>query len=252
MESWGSQGIILKRKDVGEADRLLTIFTKRRGKIRVIAKGVRRIKSRRAANVELLNYSKLYFQSKKDLHLLQEAETIKSFPTLKSDLKKIGLAYRLAETVERLFDDQEEPKEAFELLETVLEILDQSQNLNQCKLASFAFGLKILERAGYRPQVYVCSKCGLPLSPQIQLFAPDLGGLVDRGCASSSLLARPISPEGIKALRFLLDSSWQEIGKLSVGEAFIREIEQVTTFYLEYLLESKLHSFGFLTKVESL
>jgi DNA repair protein RecO (recombination protein O) len=252
METWGSEGIILKRVDLGEADRLITVFTKTKGKVKALARGVRRVNSRRGPNIELLNHTKIYFSQNRGYHTLQEASVIQTFEPLKGDLKKIALAYRLAEVMDRLFDDQQESRVAFELLERAFRYLDQSKSGLHSKIFTLAFELKILEQAGYRPQLYVCGKCAAPLAARNHLLAPDFGGLLDQSCARASAFTRPVSLEGIKIFRFLLDQNWDQIEKLSLPASSLTEVEQAATFYLEYILEAKLNSSKFLARVESL
>jgi len=252
METWGSEGIILKRIDLGEADKLVTIFTKSRGKVKAIARGVRRVKSRRAPNIELLNHAKIYFSQNRGFHTLQEALVIEAFQPLKADLKKIALAYRLAEVTDRLFNEHEESKIVFEMLRRAFQSLSFGKEALADKVSVLAFELKVLEQAGFRPQLYMCSKCRSPLSPQTQLLAADFGGLLHRHCATESLLSRPVSMEGIKLMRFLLDQAWEQIEKLSLSSPLLAEVEQAVTFYLEYTLESRLNSSKFLAKVEDL
>ena len=119
MRSYRVEGIILKRKDFGEADRILTVFTKYQGKIKVVAKGVRKINSRRAGHVELLNKSIITIHVGK-LPILTEAETISHYSILKSDLKKAGYAFYICELVDGLIAEYQENKAVYNLLELTL------------------------------------------------------------------------------------------------------------------------------------
>src|SRR3989304_6032467 len=104
MRSDKTEGIIIKRKNFGEADRMLTVLTPRHGKIKIIAKGVRKISSRRSSHVELLNLSILTLHEGKIL-ILTEAETLNHFQDLKDNLKKSGLAFYLCELVDGLLPE---------------------------------------------------------------------------------------------------------------------------------------------------
>lgn len=252
MNTWSSEGIVLKRRNSGEADRNLTIFTRQRGKVRVLAKGIRRIKSRRAAAVELLNYSKFFLSESKGFYSLNEAEVIKSFPALKENLAMISYSYRLSEVVDRFFSEEEEARKAFDLLIEILEALDSCPNPIQAKFLTHAFEVKILDKAGFRPQLSTCSKCSQPLSERTHRLAPDLGGVVDVSCGSGEILSRPISAEAIKVFRFFQDESWERINKLTLPLSLAKEIDQHLSFYLEYLLETGLSSSRFINKVEAL
>lgn len=119
MRSYKTEGIVIKRKDFGEADRILTVFTKNQGKIKVVAKGVRKISSRRASHVELLNQSILTIHDGK-MPILTEAETLRHYPILKNDLKKCGFAFYVCELIDGLLAEYQESRIAFNLMQDVL------------------------------------------------------------------------------------------------------------------------------------
>lgn len=114
--TYKTEGIILKRSNYGEADRLLTIFTKHYGKIRVMAKGVRKLSSRKAGSLELFNHSTLFLVKGKNLDLVTEAQTVNLFKSWRKDLNKIALAYYFCELVDKLTPDNQPHPLVFELL----------------------------------------------------------------------------------------------------------------------------------------
>lgn len=116
------EGIVLKRSNFGEADRILTILTKESGKITVIAPGVRRIKSRRSSHVELLNLSKfsLYGNSKSFMPIVTEAQTLEDFSSIKQNLNKIGYAYYICELINALCPENQENRNVFYYLKSIL------------------------------------------------------------------------------------------------------------------------------------
>lgn len=119
MRSYKTEGIIIKRKNFGEADRILTVFTKNHGKIKIVAKGVRKISSRRSSHVELLNQSILTIHDGK-IPILTEAETIKHYSILKNDLKKCGFAFYICELIDGLLAEHQENCAVFSLTQDVL------------------------------------------------------------------------------------------------------------------------------------
>lgn len=125
MRAYKVEGIVLRRINLGEADRVLTILSRESGKIAVIAPGVRRIKSRRSAHIELLNLSQLtlYRGSKTFLPIVTEAQTLENFTPIKNNLHKIGLALYICELINGLCaDNQENRKVFFHLKFTLLEL----------------------------------------------------------------------------------------------------------------------------------
>ena len=122
MRSYKTEGIIIKRKDFGEADRILTVLTKNQGKIKIVAKGVRKISSRRSSHVELLNLSILTIHDGK-MPILTEAETIKHYSILKNDLEKCGFAFYVCELIDGLLAEYQENRGAFNLMQDALDRL---------------------------------------------------------------------------------------------------------------------------------
>ncbi len=251
MHTFSSEGIILKRIDFGEADKLITIFTKNKGKITCLARGIRRIKSRRAGNVELLNRAKLFFAQSKSLPILTEAESLETYKSLKKDLTKVGYAYHLAELVDQFFHDHQESYKTFELLAEALGLLDKTDT-KKAENVVRAFELKLLSLAGYSPQLFNCVKCRKSLEPNGNLLSPELGGILDESCANESLFAKPISPEAIKLARFVREKPLPEAVKINMPDNLAEELRQLLKFYLEFILEKQLSSADFTEKVKNL
>lgn len=128
MRSFKVEGIIIKRRNFGEADKMLTVFTKTMGKIQVKAVGVRRIPSRRSAHVELLNHCILHLYKGRNYPVLTEAQSIESFSNLKEDLQMIGKAYHICEVIDGLCPENQENTRVFYLLKNIFTALSGRNN----------------------------------------------------------------------------------------------------------------------------
>lgn len=128
MRAYKTEGIVLKRRNLGEADRILTILSREYGKITVIAPGVRRIPSRRSSHVELLNFSQftLYGKSKAFLPIVTQAQALESFSSVKKNLHKIGYAYYICELVNGLCAENQENRRVFFHLKSILSELSET------------------------------------------------------------------------------------------------------------------------------
>lgn len=124
MRSFKTEGIILKRTNFGEADKILTVFTKKHGKIKLIAKGVRRITSRRSPNIELFNLVTLFVHKGKTFDILTEAATQETFQQIRKNLELVGLAYYVCELVDGLCAEHQPHPKVYELLVATLNELD--------------------------------------------------------------------------------------------------------------------------------
>lgn len=145
MHGFRVEGIILKRRNLGEADRILTVFSHQKGKIQVLAKGVRRITSRRSGNVELLNRSLMYLHQAKSFLILTEASVLDTYQKLKEDLKLSTYAFHIIELVDKLTAEGQPNELLYEHLVRVLQKL--SRNPRQIFIR--AFEVKILSNLGF-------------------------------------------------------------------------------------------------------
>lgn len=151
-----TEGIILKRTNYGEADRILTIYTKHYGKIRALAKGVRRIISRRGGNVELFNQAVLFLNKGKNLDLLTEAQVVNSFKSWRRDLKKVVVAYYFCELVDKLTPEEQPNQAVFQLLSRYLEKIgtaslpELTRSFEEALLKELGFGVpeELRKRSG--------------------------------------------------------------------------------------------------------
>lgn len=136
MRQFTTEGIIIKRKNYGEADRLITLYTRKHGKIQVKATGVRKITSRRSPHVELLNYSVIQVHKGRTYPVLTEAEVIEDFSGIKNDLEKVGFAYHLCELIDGLCPDGQIHEAVFDLLKTTLDRLAADKNSYEIDITS--------------------------------------------------------------------------------------------------------------------
>jgi DNA repair protein RecO (recombination protein O) len=163
MRHFRTEGIIIKRKNLGEADRLLTVFTKDYGKMQVKAAGVRKITSRRSAHIELLNHASLSLYKGHISPVLTEVKLIDDYAAIKADFNKIGLAYHLCELIDGLCPDNQEHMKVFYLLKNTLQQLGV---LNDD--IAFALPVKQQEIDDYTLGTYGLGLMDAPPAPRLQ------------------------------------------------------------------------------------
>lgn len=164
--TYSTEVVVLARKNYGEADRLLTVFSKHYGKLRVIAKGIRRPTSRKKSSLELFSHTRLFLAKGRNLDIITDAEVKSSFLGWRKDLTKVGVAYHLAELVTRLSPERQEHREVFDLLLGSFAALG---NLDYWSLYPFiqSFKVKLLEELGYLER-------GKPEPKKLDLYIEDL------------------------------------------------------------------------------
>lgn len=146
MRAFKTEGIVIKRFNYNEADRIVTIFTKNQGKIKVKAAGVRRITSRRSSHIELLNYSIFNLHQGKGFPVLTEVESINNFSGLKGDLKKIAAAFHICELIDGLCAENQESEPIFNLLTQTFNKISKDYNLRE---AVYEFEIELLSLLGF-------------------------------------------------------------------------------------------------------
>lgn len=135
IRSFKTEGIVIKRRNFGELDRILSVFTKTNGKIQVRAPGVRRITSRRSSHIELLNFSilTLYKSPRSLLPILTEAQTLEEFLPIKNNLPKVGFSYYICELINRLCPENQENRRIFFLVRDTMFKLCNYSSSDQAK-----------------------------------------------------------------------------------------------------------------------
>lgn len=212
MPSVTTEGVILKRVNFGEADRVLTVLTDRFGKISVIAKGVRRITSRRAGNVEVLNRVKLHLFKGKS-YTLTEAESIETFRAIKDNLTLSTYAFHILELIDRLVPEEQKNPQVYGLFLEILKLLGNSPR----QIYIRTFEVKLLVLLGF------WSTTALPG------VKPDIKDLLDK----------------------LQYNPWTEIDSLDISEEQTIELARILRYYIERILESSLKSLQVLKKIKN-
>ncbi len=149
MRSFKTEGIVIKRRNYNEADRIITVFSKRNGKISIKASGVRRITSRRSPHIELLNYSIFSLHQGKNMPVLTEVDSLENYSLLKKDLKRVGLAYHICELIDGLCAENQENPHIFDLLKDTLKKLSKEEDLSDL---IYKFEIELLTLLGFHTQ----------------------------------------------------------------------------------------------------
>lgn len=242
-----TEAVIVRRSDFGEADRVLTIFTARYGKRRVIAKGARKTSSRRAGHVELFNRAELQLATGRNLDIVTDAQIVEPYKRLHEELPRLSYAYYVAELLDKLTVDDEENGPIYQLLIETFAALDRTPALD---LVARHFELHLLNLLGYRPYLFQCASCQQPLTEDAERWSPANGGMLCPQCAPREPHALPISLPAFKALRYLQREPVAAVEDLQrLSDPLRREIEGVLRATLRPILERELKSVAFLDAV---
>lgn len=232
--------------DLGEADKILTIYTLDFGKLRAVAKGVRRPSSKLGGHVDDFAYADMMLARGRDLDVVTQSQTIDSFRPLREELSRTSYGYYVAELVDSFNEDRMENRPLFDLLVTTFKLLSTETEIPV--LMRF-FELHLLDLVGYRPELAHCVRCRAEIQPEENYFSPALGGVVCSACGPSEGSAVRISVNALKLLRHLQRLTTFPPGGLRIDSATRRETESLMRTYIEHLLERSMKSTAFLDRL---
>lgn len=242
------EAVVLRHQDWGEADRLLWIFSRELGKTRALAKGVRKIRSRKAGHLEPFTRVNLLLAEGRDLLIITQAEAGDLYLPLRSDLVRIGYASYVIELLDRFTYEEGENAGLYRLLVDTLSRLDRSP---EPAFAVRYYEVRLLDLIGFRPQLFHCVGCGEEIRPEDQFFSAEQGGILCTSCGRGTSGVRPISVHALRLLRHLQRSNYFEARRLSLSPEVDREVEQLMQHYITYLLERSLNTPAFLRSVRN-
>ena len=241
-----TEAIILRRSDFGEADRLLTLYTREVGKIRAIAKGARKPQSRKTGHIELFMRSNLLIATGRNLDIVTQAELVDPHRNLTGDIVRTTYAAYAAELLDSFTPDEERHLGIYQLLVDGLQAFDTSDNL---LLAARYFELRLLSLVGFQPQLFYCVVSGEPIEQEDQYFSGEEGGFIKPEYRNRDPRARRVSAAAVKVLRYLQTRNWQTVENLQLRRELHHELEMTMHFYLQHLLEKGLKSTDFLYRL---
>ena len=238
-----TEAIVLRHSDFGEADRLLTVFTPYLGKLRLLAKGVRKPASRKAGHLETFTRTQLLIARGRNLDIITQAQMLEPYVALRQDLWRMSHAYYAAELLDRFSEEDAENEPLYRLFATALGWICTADNL---PLTLRFFELQVLGLVGYRPQLFHCLHCNAPLEPVINYFSPQEGGMLCPRCGESERSARPLALNALKVLRHIQTHTYAECAALQLQPGTHDEVERALQDYLLYILERRFKSVEFL------
>jgi DNA repair protein RecO (recombination protein O) len=244
------EAVVLRHNDWGEADRILTLFTKEMGKLRAVAKGVRKIRSRKAGHLEPFTHVNLLLAKGRDLPLVTQAETVQAYLPLRSALLLPTYASYIVELLDRFTYEEGENPALFRLAIDTLSRLSRGDSPD---LVVRYYEIRLLDLVGFRPRLFQCSVCESEVQPVDQFFSAEQGGVVCPDCAerpqnSALLHLRPISIQALKYLRHFQRSNYTEASRAVLTPSLNREMENLTQHYITYVLERGLNTPAFLRR----
>lgn len=245
LKNYKTKGIVLKTMNLGEADKIITIYTEKEGKVAAVAKGIRRPKSRFGARLEVFTNLNLIIHRGKSLDIITNANTIDPHLGVISDLNKINYGYAMLELIVKIAPEGQADVKIYRLLAAALDYLSKTDI--DSKVVLVTFNLKLLAITGFLPDLSVCVVCG-DKDKQTVKYSPDDGGMLCGGCRSSGGEIFAVKQRVILLARRLLYTPFVELGKVPMEKKSLTKLAYLLRVQLSYHLNIKLKSEAFLDK----
>ena len=247
--SFRAAAVVLRHADWGEADRLLTLYTREQGMVRALAKGARKVTSRKAGHLQPFTQITVQLAKGRDLLIVTQVETVNAFLPLHDDLTKTSYAAYVVELLLRFsYEDEGANPSLYRLL---VETLSRIEKEADAWLSVRYYEMRFLDAVGFRPQLFECANCGREIKAEDQFFSFTAGGVICPRCGEGLRNLTKISLEALKYLRHFQRSSYKEASRALPSSEVRDETEVLMQGYFTYLLERGLNTPGFIKKVKS-
>ena len=232
--TYRAEGVVLRRRNIGEADSIFTVFTEQEGKFDAVARGIRKAKSRMRGHLEPLTITRFLVAKGRSLDVFTQAETVRALPHIREDFDRWMLATYCAELVDRFTGERADHRDLYWLFRTVIEGLEDGAPLAQARCY---FEFHLLRDAGFDVQVGQCAVCGEALAPEPALFSPSAGGLVCRVCRPEAGAGKLCSLRAIKVLRHCGRTGFGDFCGLAFDAELAAEMESLLGDAVRYHME---------------
>lgn len=246
-----TEAVVLRRSELGEADRILTLYTPQWGKLRAIAKGIRRPASKLRGHLELFTRAKLLLARGRNLDVITGAETADPYHGLRDEapeaLERVGIAYYLAELLDQFTEEGQENRALWDLLTTALRAL--SDGVPPTSVARH-YELRLLGYLGYQPNLDDCAACGEALRPVENFYSFAAGGILCPECRHEDPTAEPLSVNALKLLRLLGREDARTVAKLRFSASLATEVETILRRAIRQIADREITSLAVLRSLQ--
>lgn len=236
--TYKTQGIILKKQDWREYDRLFTFYSRDFGKIRAVARGVKKIKSKLAGHLQEFALIDLFIANGRNIDQVGGALINKNFNEIRSSLYSVNTVLSGFELVDQLVKEHQKDEEIYNLLSEFLEAFNFNINNKNFKSFPQIFNLKFFSQLGYGPELFNCTICKKKISDDINYF-DSKSGLVCSSCRQDKKLPS-ISKDLIKVLRFCLSNKLNDYLKININKSLENELIFLVNQFINNYLDKEL------------
>jgi DNA repair protein RecO (recombination protein O) len=235
--------VVIRQRELGEADRILVLYTRERGKLSAVAKGIRRPRSKSAASLQLFSHAQVQLAAGRTLEVVTQARAADTFYHLRKEMGRYTHACYVAELLDTVTEEGLADPPLFELLVDTLSALDSG---GEPTTLVRAFELKLLGRLGYGPELASCACCGAEIKGRARGFSVTQGGALCARCLAAAGGGTPLTAAAARALRELREMATQELAGKRMNEQTRQEVGRLMKAYLPFHIGRELRSAAFL------
>jgi DNA repair protein RecO (recombination protein O) len=243
-----TRGIVIKEVSTGEADKIITLFSRNRGRISVMVKGGKRPKSKLAAGSQVLCYGEYVLFSGKNLYSMNSCDVLESFYEIRNDMEKLTYAAHFMDIVLEIVQENQSAPKLLQLLLNSLHMLSRTEK--KPELISRIFELRSLAISGYSPNVRHCVSCGQAAEKFYSFSFEKCGFLCDRpACSMQDPLSIHLSSGAARAIQHIIHARMDELFSFGVSQSVLDELEHISRKYLSQQLERSFTKLDFLKNI---
>jgi DNA repair protein RecO (recombination protein O) len=241
-----AQGIVLKQINVGESDKIITLFTDRLGKIQAVVHGARKAKSKFMSSTQVFAYCEYVLYKGKSLYTINQSEIIESFQVVLDDLYSLTYSSYIVELADVLTQNEEVNIDLFVLLLKTMYLMTD-KDIDR-ELLIRAFELKAISISGYMPNLMKCSLCGS--ENHLSRFSIHLGSTICDNCASKDRNNIEIGPPTLNAMKYMMKIGIEKVRTTKISRGVKNDMKKIMKNYIKYYLDKDFKSLEFLDDIE--
>ncbi len=233
-----TKSFVFKKDDRCESDRKFVIFTKDFGRLEVVAKAIRKIKSKLRGGIDIFYLSEIEFIQGKNYKTLTDVALIEKFDNINQDIEKLKIAYQVSEVLDNFIKGQEKDENIWNLIIETFERFDNSNLKIEKRLSIiyYYFLWNFYSLLGYQPEVQKCVACQGKLNPYAIYFSNKEGGVICGSCSKADNVSQKINSDIAKILRLILKKDWQIVSRLKIKDSSQKLLKEISDNYNSYIL----------------